>query len=55
MVVRGEIYFDFESMSRWEDELKQMNNGKVGALYKFPLSLIKVMAILHQYIDYRGL
>lgn len=55
LVARGKLYFDFESRSRWDEELKQMNNGKVGALYKFSLSFIKEMAILHQYIDYRGL
>ncbi|MGC8701236.1 MAG: transposase, partial [Thermoplasmata archaeon] len=55
LVVRGELYFDFDFRSRWEDELKEMNNGKVGAPYKFPLSFIEKMAILHQYIDYRGL
>jgi len=53
LVVRGELYFDFDFRSRWDDELKQMNNGKVGAPYKFPESFIKLMAILHQYIDYR--
>ena len=36
LVVRGELYFDFDFRSRWEDELKEMNNGKVGAPYKFP-------------------
>jgi len=51
LVVRGKLYFDFRS--RWDDELKQMNNGKVGAPYKFPLFFIEKMAILHQYIDYR--
>jgi len=55
LVVRGELYFDFDFRSRWDDELKQINNGKVGAPYKFPESFIKLMAILNQYIDYRGL
>jgi uncharacterized protein (DUF924 family) len=53
LVVRRELYFDFDFRSRWDDELKQMNNGKVGAPYKFSESFIKLMAILHQYIDYR--
>jgi hypothetical protein len=35
LVARGELYFDFDFRSRWDDELKQMNNGKVGAPYKF--------------------
>jgi len=55
LVVRGELYFDFDYRSKWDDELKQMNNSKVGVPYKFPESFIKLMAILHQYIDYRGL
>ena len=40
LVVRGKLYFDFRS--RWDDELKQMNNSKVGAPYKFSLSFKRV-------------
>jgi len=47
LLVRGELYFDFDFRSRWDDELKQINNGKVGAPHKFPESFIKLMAILH--------
>lgn len=55
LVVRGKLYFDLGFRSRWDDDLKRMNNGKVVAPYKFPLFFIEKMAILHQYIDYRGL
>jgi len=32
-----------------------MNKGKVGAQYEFPESLIRLQAVWHQWIDYRGL
>lgn len=55
LVNRGKLYFDLDFRDRWNDELKEMNKGKRGAPYKFPESFIKYMAILHQFIDYRGL
>jgi len=54
-VVRGEFYLDFDFVDKWDEELKQMNDGKVGKPFVFPDSFIKLQAIWHQLVDYRGL
>jgi hypothetical protein len=54
LVVRGEFYLDFEWVKSWDEELKEMNKGKVGAKYEFPESLIQLQAAWCQLIDYRG-
>ncbi|MGH2508019.1 MAG: transposase [Ktedonobacteraceae bacterium] len=55
LVVRGEFYLDFDFVRSWKDELKQMNEGKVGRPFLFPDSFMKWQAIWHQLVDYRGL
>ena len=55
LVVRGTFYLDFEFVSNWESELKEMNAGKVGKPFKFPDGFIRWQAVWHQWIDYRGL
>ena len=55
LVVRGEFLIELDWMKSWNEELEQMNEGKVGAQYEFPESLIRLQAVLHQWIDYRGL
>ena len=55
LVVRGEFLLDLEWVKSWDDELKEMNDGKKGHPYEFPESLIKFQAVLGQWIDYRGL
>lgn len=54
LVVRGEFYLDCEWVKSWSKELEEMNKGKVGAKYEFPESLIRLQAVWHQLIDYRG-
>lgn len=54
-VVRGEFYLDFEFVKGWNEELKRMNKGKVGAPFLFPDSFIKWLTVWHQFVDYRGL
>ncbi len=54
-VVRGEFYLDFDFVINWQKELIEMNEGKVGAPFKFPESFMKWQAVWHQFVDYRGL
>ena len=54
LVVRGEFLLDCEWVKSWNRELEEMNRNKVGAKYKYPESLIKLQAVWHQLIDYRG-
>jgi hypothetical protein len=54
-VVRGEFYLDFDFVVTWKEELKQMNEGKVGRPFKFPDSFMKWQTVWHQFVDYRGL
>ena len=51
----GYFYFNPEFLLTWNDELKQMNKGKVGQPYLYPESMIKFLAVLHCKFDFRGL
>jgi hypothetical protein len=55
LVVRGEFYLDFDFVSNWNRELKEMNRKKRGGQYKFPDSFIKWETVWKQWVDYRGL
>jgi Transposase DDE domain len=47
LVKVGEYMLDMDWVESWDDELVLMNEGKVGAPYKFPKSLIELQAIWH--------
>lgn len=47
LVMRGYFYFNPEFLSKWNEEIKQMNVGKVGEPYLYPESMIKFLAVLH--------
>ena len=47
LVKRGEYLLDLDFVERWNQELAEMNLGKVGALFKFPNSLIQLQAVWH--------
>lgn len=55
LVVRGEFLLDCEWVNSWDAELEAMNRGKVGAKYVYPESLIRLQAVWHQWVDYRGI
>lgn len=55
LVVRGEFYLDCAWVKTWNAEIKAMNEGKVGAHYEYPESMMRFLAVMHQWIDYRGL
>ena len=56
LVMRGYFYFNPEFLSKWNNEIKQANAGKVGEPYLYPISMIKFLAVLHcKGFDYRAL
>src|SRR3989338_7292562 len=54
LVIRGEFLIDCAWVKSWNAEIRDMNEGKVGAKYEFPESLIRLQAVWHQWVDYRG-
>lgn len=55
LVMRGYFYLNPEFLSKWNEEVIQMNSRKVGEPYLYPESMIKFLAILHSKFDFRGL
>lgn len=53
LVVRGEFLLDLDWIKSWDKELKEMNKRKKGAPFEFPDSLIKLQAVLNQWIGVR--
>jgi hypothetical protein len=54
LVRRGEILLAFDFVNGWRDELESMNEGKVGAPYRFPNTLIELQALWHAlHLPYR--
>ncbi|MGA9171160.1 MAG: IS5 family transposase [Nitrososphaeraceae archaeon] len=56
LIKRGEIIFDTDFLSNWQAELVEMNRKKKGAKYRYPNSLIWLLATVHVYLlPYRQL
>ena len=56
LVRRGEMLFDSGFLQNWRAELKKMNKGKEGPRYRYPNSLISLLATVHVYLlPYRQL
>ncbi|HVC26860.1 MAG TPA: IS5 family transposase [Nitrososphaerales archaeon] len=56
LVRRGELLFDTDFLSGWGRELKGLNEGKEGARYRYPDSLMSMLAAIHVYLlPYREL
>jgi len=53
LVVRGKFLLDFDWVKSWNQELKEMNNGKRGAPYEFPNSLVQLQAVWNQWVGVR--
>ena len=47
LIRRGTYYINPEFLEGWNEEIKQMNAGKVGNPYFYPKSMIEFLAILH--------
>jgi hypothetical protein len=55
-VRRGELLFDTGFLSGWGRELGSLNEGKEGARYRYPSSLMSMLAAIHVYLlPYREL
>lgn len=50
LVRRGEMLFDSDFLQNWRVELKIMNKGKEGHHYRYPNSLISLLATVHAYL-----
>jgi hypothetical protein len=46
LVQRGEILLAVESLSGWQEELREMNQGKNGRPFRYPHSLILFLGTL---------
>jgi hypothetical protein len=56
LVRRGELLFDTDFLSGWGSELRSINRGKEGARYRYPSSLMSMLAAIHVYLlPYRQL
>jgi len=56
LVMRGYFYINPEFLSTWNEELSQINAGKVGEPYLYPESEIKFLSVLHcKGFDFRAL
>ena len=56
LVRRGELLFDTDFLSGWSRELESLNAGKEGARYRYPNSLMSMLAAIHVYLlPYREL
>lgn len=56
LVRRGELLFDTDFLSGWSRELESLNEEKEGARYRYPGSLMSMLAAIHVYLlPYREL
>ena len=51
----GEFLLPIDMFDNWDEELDKMNEGKKGRPHEFPEWFIKIQAVWHQWVDYRGL
>lgn len=55
LVARGRFLLDLDWVESWQEEVDRMNEGKRGAPYRFPESLIRLQAVWHQLLSYRSI
>jgi Transposase DDE domain len=49
LVRRGQVLLDFDVLDGWDNELSQMNHGKVGEPYAYPDSFIQLLGYMRAY------
>ena len=49
LVRRGEIVLDFDVIDNWNNELKDMNEGKEGASYVYPDTFVQLLGYMRIY------
>lgn len=55
LIIRGEFFFDFDFLDNWDNELAEMNKGKVGSPYKYPNSLFIWLSPMYSFLCSRKL
>jgi hypothetical protein len=53
LITRGEFFIDLNFLGNWEDELSEMNKGKVGKPYEYPDSLFVWISPIYTFLDSR--
>ena len=51
LVRRGEFYLSLDFIEQWDRHLAEMNNGKRGHPYLFPVLFIEWMACIHIFLQ----
>ena len=49
LVRRGQVLLDFDVIDGWDDELSQMNHGKIGEPYDYPDSFMQLLGYMRIY------
>ena len=49
LVRRGQVLLDFDVIDEWDDELSQMNEGKIGEPYNYPDSFMQLLGYMRVY------
>jgi len=47
LVRRGEILLDLDFLRSWNNELEEMNKGKVGRPYEYPMSYLRFLSMIY--------
>ena len=55
LIMRGYFYINPRFLETWNEEIKQMNVGKIGQPYLYPKSMIEFLAVLSPKFDVRAL
>ena len=55
LIIRGEFFFDFDFLERWDEEVKEMNTSKRGHPFEYPDSLIHWLSPMYSILDSRKL
>lgn len=53
LVLQGEFFFDLHFLENWDDELKKMNEGKIGRPYQFPNSMFEWLSPIYSFLSSR--
>jgi hypothetical protein len=48
-VRRDEVVLDFDIIDKWDNALDKMNDGKEGALYRYPDSFVQLLGYMRAY------
>ena len=55
LILQGEFFFDLNFLENWDDEVKNMNKGKIGKPYSYPNSLFNWLSPIYSFLSSRKL